>query len=297
MDSPKPDHNNSRSGRLNSCHQRGGLSRPERSPSCLTFRADISLNSVTSVFCISPELFNEGYVTAATYLWAEGQAEWSPLSAIPELSSALTSGGASTSAAEPPIAGARSRGGQAPAEAAPPDVDDELEKWKREVEAAEEEVKRKKKGYVEPEPDLRGGGEGRAETPPEEEQEFTDDDGTVYSWDKGRKAWVPKEGLKEYNPEEMVFVPDEEVIPSLPAVVDTAEEESPEEEKPQQVGVNCGWEARRSRRQKEQKVPGGASFSPLLWQTAGVNTKASTNEGGSGEEHDSPADPTFSRSS
>jgi HIV Tat-specific factor 1 len=119
-------------------------------------------------------------------------------------------------------------------------VDEELEKWKREVEAAEEEVKRKKKGYVEkeeaPEAPVTGGDPERPSTPPEGEREFTDDDGTVYAWDDKRRAWVPKEGLKEYNPEEMVFVPEEEVIPSLPPPADLEKEgDSPDEEAPQKV--------------------------------------------------------------
>lgn len=32
----------------------------------------------------------------------------------------------------------------------------------------------------------------RASSPPEGEDEFTDDDGTRYKWDKARRAWVPQ---------------------------------------------------------------------------------------------------------
>lgn len=34
--------------------------------------------------------------------------------------------------------------------------------------------------------------EDRPVTPPEGEEEFTDDDGTVYKWDRGLRAWVPQ---------------------------------------------------------------------------------------------------------
>ena len=31
-------------------------------------------------------------------------------------------------------------------------------------------------------------------TPPEGEEEFTDDDGTLYKWDRTLRAWVPQVG-------------------------------------------------------------------------------------------------------
>jgi HIV Tat-specific factor 1 len=200
-------------------------------------KAAIRCTPISKTVSIPSELFAGGYITDATYLWAEGRAEWSPLSAIPELHSALSSSAAQSGGGSQ---AASAGGGPKPAEATPPDVDEELEKWKREVEAAEEEVKRKKKGYVEkeksPEAPVTGGDPERPSTPPEGEREFTDDDGTVYAWDDKRRAWVPKEGLKEYNPEEMVFVPEEEVIPSLPPPADPEKEgDSPDEEAPQKV--------------------------------------------------------------
>lgn len=35
----------------------------------------------------------------------------------------------------------------------------------------------------------------RASSPPEGEDEFTDDDGTIYKWDKALRAWVPQVSL------------------------------------------------------------------------------------------------------
>lgn len=34
--------------------------------------------------------------------------------------------------------------------------------------------------------------EDRPVTPPDGEEEFTDDDGTMYKWDHGLRAWVPQ---------------------------------------------------------------------------------------------------------
>lgn len=34
----------------------------------------------------------------------------------------------------------------------------------------------------------------RPSMPPEGEEEFTDDDGTTYKWDRGLRAWVPQVG-------------------------------------------------------------------------------------------------------
>lgn len=76
--------------------------------------------------------------------------------------------------------------------------DDEYEKWQevvREAEAAAEADGLKSEflsGNV-------GGDSGefdldRPSTPPEGEEEFTDDDGTVYKWDRGLRAWVPQVG-------------------------------------------------------------------------------------------------------
>jgi hypothetical protein len=58
---------------------------------------------------------------------------------------------------------------------------DEFEKWQREVRQAEAEAEQE----VNDDQD-------RPSTPPEGEEEFTDDDGTVYKWDRILRAWAPQ---------------------------------------------------------------------------------------------------------
>lgn len=59
--------------------------------------------------------------------------------------------------------------------------EDEFEKWKREVREAEAEAEQEFNDDQE-----------KPSTPPEGEEEFTDDDGTVYKWDRILRAWVPQ---------------------------------------------------------------------------------------------------------
>ena len=40
----------------------------------------------------------------------------------------------------------------------------------------------------------------RPTTPPDGEEEFTDDDGTTYKWDRGLRAWVPQVDIFGYAP-------------------------------------------------------------------------------------------------
>lgn len=76
--------------------------------------------------------------------------------------------------------------------------DDEFEKWQKEVREAEAaaEADGLNSGILS---GNVGGDFGefdhdRPSTPPEGEEEFTDDDGTVYKWDRGLRAWVPQVG-------------------------------------------------------------------------------------------------------
>ena len=77
------------------------------------------------------------------------------------------------------------------------DDEDEFEKWQREVKEAEAEAERLKNGF------LSGSAAGqfgmddhdRIQSPPDGEEEFTDDDGTTYKWDRSLRAWVPQVGL------------------------------------------------------------------------------------------------------
>jgi len=59
----------------------------------------------------------------------------------------------------------------------------------------------------------------RPHTPPDGEQEFTDDDGTVYRWDHNLRAWVPQDDSFHkdslYGLEEMTFVNEEEIMPPI----------------------------------------------------------------------------------
>ncbi|GJP50841.1 hypothetical protein CLOM_g9998 [Closterium sp. NIES-68] len=87
--------------------------------------------------------------------------------------------------------------------------------------------------------------QGQAEEgDPAEGEQFEDDDGTVYRWSARMRVWVPVgeqlpgaaappppppgsgaaglPGAADYDPEQMVFVEDEEVIPSLDAAIAAA---------------------------------------------------------------------------
>lgn len=69
--------------------------------------------------------------------------------------------------------------------------DDELEKYQKEVGETEATAEvsspsaSRNFGMVDGDLD-------RPTTPPEGEEEFTDDDGTTYKWDRALRAWVPQ---------------------------------------------------------------------------------------------------------
>jgi hypothetical protein len=66
--------------------------------------------------------------------------------------------------------------------AAAPALEDDLERFQKEVTEAEAKVEA-----------LKGSAEDeRPATPPDGEEEFTDDDGTIYKWDRNLRAWVPQ---------------------------------------------------------------------------------------------------------
>ncbi|GAA0168075.1 RNA splicing factor [Lithospermum erythrorhizon] len=136
------------------------------------------------------EHHSNGYLLDITPVWSEGRSDWQPVSAIPGLLN--NSDKKPTEKSEPEIS----------------TVDDEFEKWKREVKEAEAEAEKEAIDAQE-----------RPSTPPDGETEFTDDDGTRYKWDKVLRAWVPQENeFNEediYAPEEMTFVQEEEVLPTV----------------------------------------------------------------------------------
>lgn len=61
-------------------------------------------------------------------------------------------------------------------------IDEEFERWQNEVKSAEAEVINNEVAAA----------DERPSSPPDGEEEFTDDDGTVYKWDKTLRAWVPQ---------------------------------------------------------------------------------------------------------
>ncbi|KAL3838510.1 hypothetical protein ACJIZ3_023101 [Penstemon smallii] len=152
------------------------------------------------------EHYSSGYLSQSTLVWSEGCTDWQPLSSIPGL---LTDAHQQSDLSSVPDAA---------------NEEDEFEKWQRKVREAEAEAEAIANDDIE-----------RPATPPEGEDEFTDDDGTHYKWDRSLKAWVPQESTmqknEDYGLEDMTFVEEEEVIPVLNAddfplreeVKDTAE--------------------------------------------------------------------------
>ncbi|KAJ0078752.1 hypothetical protein Patl1_23724 [Pistacia atlantica] len=150
------------------------------------------------------EHFLNGYLLETTLVWSQGRSEWQPLSSIPQLLSGISQLGAAYSTAEPhkdlkdhdqvarqeAIESTSLERGSLPSyeQEVPSNVDDEFEKWQREAS-------------------------------PEGEEEFTDDDGTTYKWDRSLRAWVPQEsmssGNEQYRVEEMTFLEEEEVFPTV----------------------------------------------------------------------------------
>eukprot|EP00250_Pteridium_aquilinum_P035410 c935_g1_i1 orf=302-1846(-) len=187
--------------------------------------------------------YASGYLTESSLLWSEGRAEWCSLSLIDELKAPVMTQVPKLqtlhSAVDMPndipiVADEQELGsdqGKENVVLRAGNDDDDFLRWQEEIKKAEEEHAKSGKG--------KSGGrvisnsdkrkveshsikvEDRPATPPEGEEEFTDDDGTIYRWDHGRKAWVPQgESFMEapvYRAEEMVFDIEEEVFPTMPA--------------------------------------------------------------------------------
>lgn len=98
-------------------------------------------------------------------------------------------------------------------------ADDEFEKWQKEIKEAEAEAELLKTGSISSSHGEFGGDyHDSAFTPPDGEEEFTDDDGTRYKWDKNLGAWVPQDdasSTEKYGMEEMIFLQQEEVFPTI----------------------------------------------------------------------------------
>lgn len=78
---------------------------------------------------------------------------------------------------------------------------DDFTRWQKEVQEAEAAAEAFKDGTVtsrlsdEGDGELEGTGLGTDDqpaTPPDGEEEFTDDDGCTYRWDRGLRKWVPQ---------------------------------------------------------------------------------------------------------
>ncbi|KAL2941451.1 Splicing factor U2AF-associated protein 2, partial [Bienertia sinuspersici] len=166
------------------------------------------------------EHFLNGYLTESTFVWAQGRTDWQPLSSVPELMTGLHCNATELSALVQEISlcylveiGLIHNDFLA----VPASNDDEFEKWQKEVQEAEAEAMMLKDGSASG--NLDGIDEERPSTPPDGEEEFTDDDGTIYKWDRSLRAWVPQENqaseMDGYGLEEMTFVKQEEVFPIL----------------------------------------------------------------------------------
>ncbi|KAL9234850.1 hypothetical protein vseg_009671 [Gypsophila vaccaria] len=176
------------------------------------------------------EHYLNGYLPESTFVWSEGRSEWQSLSSIPELMAGVYGDKSqSSSAVHEESLNACSRENASlytESDTATISNDDEFEKWQNEVKAAEAEAEMlKNNDTATGEDDFE---QARPSTPPEGEEEFVDDDGTLYKWDRNLRAWVPQEnqdsGIAGYALDDMVFAVEEEVFPTL-KVEDVPEKE------------------------------------------------------------------------
>ncbi|BAT94888.1 hypothetical protein LR48_Vigan747s001900 [Vigna angularis] len=149
------------------------------------------------------EHFLNGYLSENTFVWSEGRSEWQPLSSVSDLWTQINQQGSDFSTA-----------------VSAHDVD-EFERWEKEIKEAEAQVEGSDFGSFSGNVGSTAAGEDseRPSTPPEGEEEFTDDDGTVYKWDRNLRAWVPQEyptgSTEPYGVEDMTFLQEEEVFPTI----------------------------------------------------------------------------------
>ncbi|KAJ6718163.1 SPLICING FACTOR U2AF-ASSOCIATED PROTEIN 2 [Salix purpurea] len=200
------------------------------------------------VFSELCEHFLNGYLLQSTLVWSEGRSEWQPLSSIPELMSGISQQGSDYSRAAlsyndnkreklQEVRGATlesvglRNGSHSSNEqktnystlVSSNDDEDEFEKWQREVKEAEAEAERLKNGSLSGNTadDFGIDDSDRILSPPDGEDEFTDDDGTTYKWDRSIRAWVPQDNLSivsgQYGLEQMTFHEQEEVFMNVNA--------------------------------------------------------------------------------
>ncbi|KAI5060404.1 hypothetical protein GOP47_0024824 [Adiantum capillus-veneris] len=226
--------------------------------------------------------FASGYLTGSSLLWAEGRPEWCPLSAIDELKTLVV-------IQNPAVHQSPLPSRQIKEELPLPTGNEEEDflKWQEEIRKAEQEQARLKSGkgrgggktapvvYAEKPPtELIEKEEDRPATPPQGEREFTDDDGTTYRWDFGRKVWVPQgEAVVEapvYRAEEMVFDVEEEVFPTIATGIPNEVEEHVAPSSENQETSN----PEKKRKEPESEVPlkPALNNNPEGWFELKVNT-------------------------
>ncbi|KAF9674521.1 hypothetical protein SADUNF_Sadunf10G0135800 [Salix dunnii] len=171
------------------------------------------------VFSELCEHFLNGYLLESTLVWSEGRSEWQPFSSIPELMSGISQQGSDYSRAAlsyndnkgeklQEVRGAslgsvglrnashssNEQKTNSSSLVSSNDDEDEFEKWQREVKEAEAEAERLKNGSLSGNTadDFGIDDSDRILSPPDGEDEFTDDDGTTYKWDRSLRAWVPQ---------------------------------------------------------------------------------------------------------
>lgn len=144
------------------------------------------------------EHYSAGYLPENTLTWSAGRSEWQPLCSIPGLLTDVPD---------------QSTDGTNSVSLTSNDPLDEYEKFQKEVKEAESE-----QAVDEVQ---------RPSTPPDGEDEFTDDDGTRYKWDKALKVWVPQEDpadRTDYRLEDMTYAEEEELFPTFPIDVSSGNE-------------------------------------------------------------------------
>lgn len=154
---------------------------------------------VLSFFCL-PEHVSNGFIHETALLWAEGTTDWVPLSSIPELHSMIprTNNNMPGEAALYQDKGSQGSSVYLADSVEAPEGDDDFTKFQKEVREAELDAF--KRGVNDDREESRRNlldedAGDRPSTPPDGEEEFVDDDGTVYKWDRSLRAWVPQVGI------------------------------------------------------------------------------------------------------
>ncbi|XWS57221.1 hypothetical protein CRYUN_Cryun09bG0155700 [Craigia yunnanensis] len=225
------------------------------------------------------EHFLNGYLSESSLAWSEGRSHWQPLSSIPEFVSEISQRvnyySATVSSTDGDTLLNNKEADNSNAVPSNDDDDsDEFEKWQREIREAEAE--QLKNGSVSSSM-VDGFGfddQGRPLTPPEGEEEFTDDDGTRYKWDRSLRAWVPQDNTSRkngnYGVEDMTFLKEDEVFPTISAT-DAAEASIKEDVNGngEKMEASCNAKQKLLEEQVDKKE---ASKPPDSWFQLKVNT-------------------------